>query len=98
MCPIGKNWRRFSPRSQRMLGRASNHSRKPSINYITLPLFGYYFLQHLADCYVYFLIKPAIVMKNALKYGLLIGIVSGAWIILMHVLGVYNQDKNERLI
>lgn len=33
-------------------------------------------------------------MKNALKYGLLMGIVSGAWIILMHLLGVYNQDKN----
>ena len=32
-------------------------------------------------------------MKNALKYGLFIGILSGAWIILMHTLNVYHEDK-----
>jgi hypothetical protein len=33
-------------------------------------------------------------MKNALKYGLLIGVLSGLWIVLMHSLGVYHQNKN----
>lgn len=33
-------------------------------------------------------------MKNALKYGLLIGILSGLWILLMHLLGVFHQTKS----
>jgi hypothetical protein len=33
-------------------------------------------------------------MKNALKYGLLIGIVSGLWILSMHFLGVFHQAKS----
>lgn len=33
-------------------------------------------------------------MKNALKYGLLIGVLTGAWILLMHVMGVYHQVKS----
>jgi hypothetical protein len=33
-------------------------------------------------------------MKNALKYGLLIGALSGLWILLMHFLNVYHQAKN----
>ena len=33
-------------------------------------------------------------MKNALKYGLLIGILSGIWILLMHLLGVFDQTKS----
>ena len=36
-------------------------------------------------------------MKNALKYGLLIGALSGLWILLMHFLGVYHEDKGGPL-
>jgi len=32
-------------------------------------------------------------MKNALKYGLLIGALSALWILLMHFLNVYDQNK-----
>ncbi|MBC8053004.1 MAG: DUF4199 domain-containing protein [Sphingobacteriaceae bacterium] len=32
-------------------------------------------------------------MKNALKYGLLIGVLSGLWILLMHSLNVYHEAK-----
>lgn len=33
-------------------------------------------------------------MKNGLKYGLLIGGLTGVWIFLMHMLGVYDQAKS----
>jgi len=33
-------------------------------------------------------------MKNALKYGLLIGILSGLWILLMHFAGVFHQARS----
>jgi putative Mn2+ efflux pump MntP len=33
-------------------------------------------------------------MKNALKYGLLIGGLSGLFIVLMHMMGVYHQAKS----
>jgi hypothetical protein len=36
-------------------------------------------------------------MKNALKYGLLIGALSGAWILLMHFLGIYHENKGGPL-
>ena len=32
-------------------------------------------------------------MKNAIKYGLLIGISSGIWILIMHFAGVYGKDN-----
>jgi len=31
-------------------------------------------------------------MRNAIKYGLLIGIVSGIWILVLHFAGVYNDN------
>ncbi|MFM6975836.1 MAG: DUF4199 domain-containing protein [Sphingobacteriaceae bacterium] len=31
-------------------------------------------------------------MKNAIKYGLMIGVLSALWIMLMHLLGVYNNN------
>jgi hypothetical protein len=31
-------------------------------------------------------------MKNAIKYGLLIGVFSGIWILIMHFAGVYQKD------
>lgn len=31
-------------------------------------------------------------MENAVKYGIIIGIASGIWILLMHFAGVYAQD------
>ena len=30
-------------------------------------------------------------MKNAIKYGLFIGILSGVWLLIMHFFGVYEQ-------
>ena len=33
-------------------------------------------------------------MKNGLKYGLLIGVLTGIWILLMHLLGVSDQMKS----
>jgi len=33
-------------------------------------------------------------MKNAIKYGLLIGVLSAIWIFVMHSSGVFNQDDN----
>lgn len=36
-------------------------------------------------------------MKNALKYGLLIGALSAAWILLMHFVGAYHQTKEGPL-
>jgi hypothetical protein len=36
-------------------------------------------------------------MKNALKYGLLIGVLSALWILLMHVMGVYHDTKGGPL-
>lgn len=33
-------------------------------------------------------------MNNAIKYGALIGILSGIWIILMHLMGLYDLDKS----
>ncbi|MDB5119150.1 MAG: hypothetical protein JWN56_368 [Sphingobacteriales bacterium] len=32
-------------------------------------------------------------MNNALKYGVLIGVVSGFWILMMHYLGVYEKES-----
>jgi len=32
-------------------------------------------------------------MKNALKYGLLIGFLTGIWILLMHFMGIYGQHR-----
>lgn len=32
-------------------------------------------------------------MNNAIKYGVLIGLVSGFWILMMHYLGVYENDS-----
>ncbi|MFA5244013.1 MAG: DUF4199 domain-containing protein [Pedobacter sp.] len=34
-------------------------------------------------------------MKNSLKYGILIGIISGIWILIMHYAGVFAQDSVE---
>lgn len=34
-------------------------------------------------------------MKNAAKYGIIIGVLSGIWILIMHVSGVYAQDAQE---
>jgi hypothetical protein len=31
-------------------------------------------------------------MKNAAKYGIIIGVLSGIWILIMHFSGVYAQD------
>lgn len=31
-------------------------------------------------------------MKNAVKYGIIIGVLSGIWILIMHISGVYAQD------
>ena len=31
-------------------------------------------------------------MKNAIKYGLIIGVLSGIWILIMHFAGVYEQE------
>ncbi|WP_069660057.1 DUF4199 domain-containing protein [Arcticibacter eurypsychrophilus] len=31
-------------------------------------------------------------MKNAIKYGIIIGLLSGSWIFLLHVIGVYGQQ------
>ena len=31
-------------------------------------------------------------MKNAIKYGLFIGLFSGVWILIMHFAGVYEKD------
>lgn len=33
-------------------------------------------------------------MKNGLKYGLLIGVLTGMWILIMHLVGVYDQVKS----
>lgn len=35
-------------------------------------------------------------MKNAIKYGLLIGVLSGLWIVAMHSFGVYNQNPDDQ--
>lgn len=32
-------------------------------------------------------------MRNALKYGLIIGLLTGIWIVLMHFMGVYHEAK-----
>lgn len=34
-------------------------------------------------------------MKNAAKYGISIGVLSGIWILIMHFSGVYAQDTQE---
>lgn len=34
-------------------------------------------------------------MKNAAKYGIIIGVLSGIWILIMHFSGVYAQDSPE---
>lgn len=31
-------------------------------------------------------------MKNAVKYGIIVGVLSGIWILIMHFSGVYAQD------
>jgi hypothetical protein len=31
-------------------------------------------------------------MKNAIKYGLLIGVISGVWILILHLAGVYERE------
>lgn len=31
-------------------------------------------------------------MKNAIKYGVIIGVLSGIWILLLHLAGVYEQE------
>ncbi|MXV49802.1 DUF4199 family protein [Pedobacter sp. HMF7647] len=33
-------------------------------------------------------------MSNFIKYGLIIGIVSGIWLLIMHFAGVFNPEKN----
>jgi hypothetical protein len=33
-------------------------------------------------------------MKNGLKYGLLIGALTGIWILIMHLVGVYHQVRS----
>lgn len=33
-------------------------------------------------------------MNNAIKYGLIIGVLSGIWIMLMHILGVYTNEPD----
>ena len=33
-------------------------------------------------------------MRNAIKYGLLIGIASGIWILILHFAGVYNDSPD----
>jgi hypothetical protein len=35
-------------------------------------------------------------MKNAIKYGLFIGILSGIWLLVMHFAGVYTQNPPAR--
>lgn len=35
-------------------------------------------------------------MKNAIKYGLLIGILSGIWLLIMHFSGVYTQNDSAQ--
>lgn len=38
-------------------------------------------------------------MNNAIKYGILIGVLSGLWILLMHALGAYvNAPKDSQTI
>jgi hypothetical protein len=36
-------------------------------------------------------------MKNAIKYGLIIGVLSGIWILILHLAGVYEHEypKND---
>ena len=34
-------------------------------------------------------------MKNALKYGIIIGVVSGIWIFILHIAGVYEHAYPE---
>ena len=34
-------------------------------------------------------------MKNAVKYGLIIGILSGIWIVIIHFSGIYEQTYQE---
>lgn len=34
-------------------------------------------------------------MKNAAKYGVIIGVLSGIWILIMHFSGVYAQDASD---
>jgi hypothetical protein len=34
-------------------------------------------------------------MGNAIKYGIIIGVLSGVWILIMHFSGVYAQDSLE---
>ena len=36
-------------------------------------------------------------MRNALKYGLLIGVLSGAWILIMHLSGIYQSQEGGAL-
>lgn len=36
-------------------------------------------------------------MKNAIKYGLLIGVLTGIWIVLMHLMGVYTEHRDSFL-
>ena len=31
-------------------------------------------------------------MKNAIKYGVIIGIISGVWILIMHFSGIYEEE------
>ena len=31
-------------------------------------------------------------MKNAIKYGIIIGVLSGIWILVMHLAGVYEEE------
>lgn len=35
-------------------------------------------------------------MKNAIKYGLLIGILSGIWLLIMHFSGVYTENGSSQ--
>lgn len=34
-------------------------------------------------------------MKNAIKYGIIIGLVSGIWILIMHFAGIYEKEYPE---
>lgn len=35
-------------------------------------------------------------MKNAARYGIIIGVVSGLWILIMHFSGVYVRDASDK--
>lgn len=34
-------------------------------------------------------------MKNAIKYGIVIGVISGIWLLIMHFAGAYKVDKTQ---